>query len=95
MVKFNLPSLPLGANVDSASIRMGSNWGSGGWATIGMARALGSSTEGGVTWSYQPATSAYYDTRTVSLKFWWQSWNATKLVRRGYRPVATAARTVQ
>ena len=56
LVKFTLPTLPAGAVIDSATIKMFQSGGSLA-ATIEMARNTGAWTETGVTWNTQPGTA--------------------------------------
>jgi hypothetical protein len=56
LVRFNMPSIPAGCAVKSATLRLYSgSWKDG--RTLQALRVTGSWTEGGVTWDNQPATA--------------------------------------
>lgn len=56
LVRFNLPARPPGCNVTAAKLRLSASSASGG-RTLEARANTGGWTEGGVTWSNQPATT--------------------------------------
>ena len=81
LVRFNLPTLPAGCVVDTATLRLFST----GYKTGRTLQALkvnASWTEGGVTWSNQPATTG--TAATASSGAGWREWNVATQVAAMY-----------
>jgi hypothetical protein len=64
LVRFNLPAVPSGCVVDTATLRIFAGSASSSQRTLQALRLNGSWTEGGVTWANQPATSGAAVTTT-------------------------------
>ena len=82
-VDFDLPTLPSGCVVTGADLYVNFSTVASG-RTLTVHRAASAWTEGGVTWSNQPATVGTPATMTMSGATGWLFWNATALVNDQY-----------
>jgi hypothetical protein len=81
LVRFNLPALPQGCSVESATLRIYAKSAAGG-RTL-QAYQLGATwTEGGVTWANQPATAGTPATTTSGTGY--RDWNVAGVVQAMY-----------
>ena len=81
LLQFNLPSIPAGCILDTATLRLYA----GGYKdgrTIQALSVNGSWSEGGVTWSNQPATTG--TAATVASGAGWREWNVAALIQGMY-----------
>jgi parallel beta-helix repeat protein len=81
LVRFNLPALPQGCSVESATLRLFASSSRTG-RTIQVLRLAGTWAEGGVTWGNQPATAG--TAVTVSSGTGWREWGVAGLVQAMY-----------
>jgi hypothetical protein len=81
LVRFNLPALPQGCSVESATLRLYASSAAGG-RTLQVVRLNGSWTEGGVTWQNQPATTG--SAATTSSGTGYRDWNVAGQVQAMY-----------
>ncbi len=81
LVRFNLPTMPAGCSVESATLRMYAKSAAGG-RTLQVLRLGGSWTEGGVTWANQPATTGSAVTTTSGTGY--REWNVAGMVQGMY-----------
>ena len=93
-LKFDLSSLPTGANITSAKLKMYC------WKAIGPALPVtlcssntDSWTETGINWSNQPAVGSVLDTQTLAAATTnvWYAWDATSNVRSQFTGDKTAS----
>ena len=86
LVEFNLTSIPTGATVTNAKLRiyLRSSWEfPGRYDTITAYRANGNWTESGVTWNNKPPAGAQYGSEEVPTSDWgWYELDVTNLVKR-------------
>ncbi|MCL4858861.1 MAG: DNRLRE domain-containing protein, partial [Caldilineaceae bacterium] len=81
LVRFNLPPMPEGCMVQSATLRLfAASWKNS--RTLQALRVTGAWTENGVTWANQPATSGAPATATSGSG--WRQWNVAGLVQEMY-----------
>jgi parallel beta-helix repeat protein len=81
LVRFDLPTMPQGCSVESATLRLYSPSGAAG-RTIQAFRLGGSWTEGGVTWDNQPATTGGAVTTTSGIGY--RDWSVAAQVQAMY-----------
>jgi large repetitive protein len=81
IVRFNLPAIPAGCGVTSATLRLyASSYKTG--RTLQALQLAGAWTEGGVTWSNQPATTG--PAATAASGFGYREWAVTAQVQSMY-----------
>jgi hypothetical protein len=83
MVNFTMPALPAGCAVTDARLRVYNTAPTPG-RTLTAASNAASWTEGGVTWSNQPATAGYTATAVTPASEGWMEWPVTGLVGDQY-----------
>ncbi len=83
VVQFNLPALPSGCTVTSATLRLNNKSPLSG-RTIEALRNTASWTETGVTWTNQPATAGAAATATTPSAAGWMQWDVTSHVQAMY-----------
>jgi hypothetical protein len=81
LVKFDLPQIPQGCAIQSATLRMYTASTKTG-RTIQALQVNANWTENGVTWSNQPATTGA--AATTSSGSGWREWNVASLVQAMY-----------
>jgi hypothetical protein len=81
LVRFNLPAMPEGCSVESATLRIYAASAAGG-RTLQALQLNGSWTEGGVTWSNQPATTGTAATTTSGTGY--REWSVAGQVQAMY-----------
>ncbi|HEX7255365.1 MAG TPA: right-handed parallel beta-helix repeat-containing protein [Gaiellaceae bacterium] len=81
LFRFNLPAMPQGCSVQSATLRIYAASGAGG-RTLQAFQLGGSWTEGGVNWSNQPATAG--SAATTSSGSGYRDWNVAGQVQAMY-----------
>ncbi|SDU18316.1 parallel beta-helix repeat (two copies) [Jiangella alkaliphila] len=81
LVRFNLPALPAGCSVQSATLRLNAKSAASG-RTIQVLQLGGTWTEGGVTWANQPATTG--SAVTTSSGTGYREWNVAAMVQSMY-----------
>ena len=81
LVRFNLPTMPQGCSVETATLRLNAKSGVEG-RTLQVHRLGGSWTEGGVTWANQPATTGSAVTTSSGLGY--REWNVAAMVQGMY-----------
>jgi hypothetical protein len=81
LVRFNLPTMPQGCSVESATLRIYAKSAANG-RTIQALQLGGSWTEGGVTWANQPQTTG--GAVTVSSGTGYREWNVAGMVQAMY-----------
>ena len=81
LVRFNLPTMPQGCSVETATLRLNAKSASRG-RTLQVHRLGGSWTEGGVTWANQPATTGSAVTTSSGLGY--REWNVAAMVQGMY-----------
>ncbi|MCL4858862.1 MAG: right-handed parallel beta-helix repeat-containing protein, partial [Caldilineaceae bacterium] len=85
LVRFNLPALPAGCQVQTATLRLfAASWTNN--RTIQALQVAGAWTENGVNWSDQPATTGAAATATSGSG--WREWNVATQVQAMYAPGA-------
>ncbi|MBP8293839.1 MAG: DNRLRE domain-containing protein, partial [Caldilineaceae bacterium] len=85
LVRFNLPALPAGCQVQTATLRLyAASYTSG--RTLQALRLNGTWSENGVTWSNQPGATGAAATTTSGAN--WRQWNVAALVQAMYAPGA-------
>ena len=82
LVRFNLPSIPAGCVLDTATLRVYAGSASSGQRTLQALRLNGSWTESGVTWSNAPATAGSAATTTSGTGY--RQWSVAALVQAMY-----------
>jgi hypothetical protein len=82
LVRFDLPAIPAGCVVDTATLRLYAASASGSQRTLQALRLNGSWTEGGVTWSNQPATTGTAATTTSGSGY--RQWSVAAMVGAMY-----------
>jgi hypothetical protein len=82
LVRFNLPAIPSGCVVDTATLRIFAGAASSSQRTLQALRLNGSWTEGGVTWANQPATSGAAVTTTSGTGY--RQWAVAGIVQAMY-----------
>jgi hypothetical protein len=82
LVKFDLPTVPAGCQIDSAKLRLFSASASSSQRTLEALRVDGSWTENGVTWGNAPATSGSAATTTSGTGY--REWGVEALVQNMY-----------
>ncbi len=82
LVRFDLPTIPSGCVLDTATLRLFAASTSGSQRTLQALRLNGSWTEGGVNWSNQPATTGTAATTTSASG--WRQWTVTSIVGAMY-----------
>jgi hypothetical protein len=91
-VRFSLPAIPAGCQVTSARLRLyASSYKTG--RTLQAFRVAAPWTEGGLTWSNQPATAGTAVTTASGSGY--REWLATQLVRDMYAPNANHGFTIR
>lgn len=83
MVQFNLPSLPSGCSVTSATLRLYNKSPVSGRTLSAYANAA-AWTQNGVTWNNQPATSGSASTAATPAAAGWMQWDVTSQVQGMY-----------
>jgi hypothetical protein len=81
-VRFNLPSIPAGCVLDTATLRVYAGSTSSSQRTLQVFRLNGSWTEGGVTWSNAPATTGTAATTTSGTGY--RQWSVASQVQAMY-----------
>jgi hypothetical protein len=81
LVRFNLPAMPQGCSVESATLRLYAKSAAGG-RTLQAYQLAGSWTEGGVTWANQPQTTGGAVTTTSGTGY--RTWDVAGLVQSMY-----------
>jgi hypothetical protein len=81
LVRFTLPAVPAGCSLQSATLRLYAASAAGG-RTLQALRLAGSWTEGGVTWSNQPATTGTAATTASGTGY--RQWSVTAQVQAMY-----------
>jgi hypothetical protein len=82
LVRFNLPTVPAGCVLDTATLRLYAASASGSQRTLQALRLNASWTEGGVNWSNQPATTGTAATTTSGSGY--RQWTVTSAVGAMY-----------
>ena len=82
LVRFNLPSIPAGCVLDTATLRVYAGSASSSQRTLQALRLNGSWTESGVTWSNAPATAGSAATTTSGTGY--RQWSVAALVQAMY-----------
>ena len=85
LVRFELPTSPVGCVVQSAALRLFAASASSN-RTLQALQISGSWTESGVTWNNQPGTTG--SAATVSSGIGWRQWSVTAQVQAMYAPSA-------
>ncbi|WP_165821285.1 right-handed parallel beta-helix repeat-containing protein [Nocardioides gansuensis] len=81
LVRFNLPAMPEGCSVKSATLRLNAKAAAGG-RTLQAFQLGGSWTEGGVTWANQPATTGAAVTTSSGTGY--REWSVAGMVQGMY-----------
>ena len=81
LVRFDLPTMPQGCSVESATLQMYAKSAAGG-RSLEVLQVAGSWTEGGVTWANQPATTGIAATTTSGTGY--RDWNVAGMVQAMY-----------
>jgi hypothetical protein len=82
LVRFNLPTMPVGCVVDTATLRLFAASASSSSRTLQAIRLNASWTEGGVTWANQPATAGAAATTTSGTGY--RQWAVASQVQAMY-----------
>jgi parallel beta-helix repeat protein len=82
LVRYNLPSIPAGCVIDTATLRMYAGSASSSQRTLQAFRAGASWTESGVTWANQPAVSGSAVTTMSGSGY--REWNVAIIVQNMY-----------
>ena len=82
LVRFDLPTMPAGCQLDTAKLRMYSASASSSERTLEALRLDGAWTEGGVNWSNAPATTGSAVTTTSGSGY--REWGVATLVQAMY-----------
>jgi hypothetical protein len=82
LVRFNLPTMPAGCVIDTATLRLFAGSASSSQRTLEVFRLDGSWTESGVTWQNAPATTGTAATTTSGTGY--RQWGVEAIVQNMY-----------